>query len=558
MGLNCSLTGAYSFLSHLCDRLHLTSLLLCVVLPVSLAQAEPTGSTPFEQAIHAAIDTNPKILAARSTLAATRERYEQSLASLLPDVVFNASRSHRSDTWTDTGSNQSPSRFNIRLAQPVFRWPLFLALEQTKPLISAAEEDYNATLQSVLLETIQAMVSVLLTENVARLAEKNLVLTQRNLDAAISRRRAGDLTRTDVDQATARVASSESELIHAKNDAMVARARFEEVAGISVPEGLTIPDAPPYLLKGTLQELTSQRQYRPDLKAAALRLSAADVAIEMEKAGHLPMVDLQADAITYRGGTGGANSISGENEYSVAVQLSVPLYSGGKTLSKIRESIEMRAGRQSEQQRIDNQALREINQAHLAMRSANASVASSEAAFQFYHQAVKGMEEEFAAGFRTVIDLLELQNQSFRAEMELIKNRHEWVSAQYQLLYTLGHLTPGDLRFPGSKPVEISQDVANRTEEANLFTRFIDTLRKPATSDLTPTPSQSDETAQARKKSRERSVHTQLTPWGLKWAQRLQGKRGRGTAKTVGKQVEPIHLPGRTLPLSLSNTIRAW
>ncbi|MBF0584067.1 MAG: TolC family outer membrane protein [Magnetococcales bacterium] len=538
-------------------KLRQISLLCCMVLPAALAHAE-SELTPFQQAIQSAIATNPKILAARSNLAATRERYAQALASLLPDAAFNASRSKRSDTWTDTASNQSPSRFNVRLAQPLFSRSLWLAMEQTKPIIAAAEEDYNAALQSVILETIQAMVAVLMTESVERLAENNLILTQRNLEAAQARRQAGDLTQTDVDQATARVASSEAELIRAKNDAMVARARFEESAGIVVPEQLSIPNVPPSLLKGTLQELSASRISRPDLKAAELRTKAADVAIEMERAGHLPTIDLQADAVTYRGGSGVGSAISGENEYSVAVQLSVPIFSGGRTLSKTREALELRASRQAEYQRVEKQALREINQAYLLMRSAKATVASAEAAFQFYHQAVKGMKEEFGAGFRTVIDLLELQNQSFRSETDLVKYRYELVSAQYQLLYTFGRLTPEELRFPGTKDPDTTNDSATDTEEANPFTRFIDALRPPATP-VAPTLLQQDSSGQ-NKKVQSRPARSQpVTSRSLHPAKKLQAhvaERPENLQTSAGQVEAEVVFPDSALGLSLSKRLR--
>ncbi|WP_227657454.1 TolC family protein, partial [Candidatus Magnetaquicoccus inordinatus] len=168
--------------------------------------------------------------------------------------------------------------------------------------------------------------------------------------------------------------------------------------------------------------------------------------VDIEKAGHYPMLDMQATALTYHGGSD--TRIDGSNQYSVSVQLTVPLFSGGKVFSRTREALEMKNAREADWQKVDKQALREIKQAHLMMNSAKATVSSSEAAYSFYKQAVKGMEEEFAAGFRTVIQLLELQNQLFRSETDLVKTRYELISSQYQLLQTIGQLTPERLALP--------------------------------------------------------------------------------------------------------------
>lgn len=443
-------------------------------MSLSLGHTQPSTHSPFERAIAIAIDSNPRIHTAKAAWRATQERYDQSIAALLPVVSLNASQSRRifreggsttqntptpvgdplednldpnSDITDSSGSDDQEilTRASINVTQPLFRWQSILALQQTTPLIASAKEDLNTTTQEVLLETIQTIITLLLTDNVAKLAENNLTFTRRNLAAAEARRKAGHLTRTDVNQASARVASAEAELIRAKNDAMLARARFEEVVGIAVPEGLIVPHAPSHLLQGNLQTLLSQINNRPDIKAARLRLESADYAIKMEQAGHFPILDLTADATAYRSEVGDLSREA--SQYSMVVQFSLPLYSGGRTLSKTRETRHIKASRQAEFDRMHYQAQREVNQAYLALYSAKATVTSSEAAFQFYREAVKGMQEEFDAGFRTVIDLLDIQNKLFQHEIDRVKSYHELTTAQYQLLKSLGHLTMPNLQI---------------------------------------------------------------------------------------------------------------
>ena len=454
-------------------ELKLAISLLLFMLSTSLGQAQTPDSNPFEQSVRTAIDSNHSIRAAKATLEATKERYHQSLADLLPDVSLNASKTRRfvqrngtsnqnifsngitnQNGFGDNTANQNLSsggnsdeykiredltRIGVSIAQPLLKWPSVLALEQTKSIISSSEADLDATSQEVLLETIQTIITVLLTENMARLAESNLSFTRRNREATLARRKAGYLTRTDVDQAAARVSSAEAELIHAKNEAMVARARFEEVVRMPVPAGLNVPNIPPHLLQGDLETFSSQIHNRPSMKAAKFRIESSDYTVDIEKAGHLPVINLSADANTYRGYSD-TQSLQG-NEYSVAIQLSLPLFSGGRTLSRTREASHTKTSKQIEFDRIQNQALREVKQAYFEMHSAQATVKSSEAAFVFYNEALRGIQEEFRAGFRTVIDLLESQNQLFRSETDRLKNHYELVSSQYQLLYTIGFLT---------------------------------------------------------------------------------------------------------------------
>ncbi|MBF0184847.1 MAG: TolC family outer membrane protein [Magnetococcales bacterium] len=518
----------------------------------SLSQAEQTlNGTPFAQVLESALQSNPKIVAAKATLMATKEKFDQSLAALLPEVSGGASHTRYSDTWTDnTSSSNPPDRFFLSLQQPLFRRQLLLALQQSKPMIAAAEEDYQATVQSVLLESIQAMVSVLLTGNVARLAEDNLLLTQHNLQAAMARRQAGDLTKTDVDQATARVASAEAELIRARNEAMVARARCEEVTGMAVPDNLTVPDVPISLIKGSLAELSEQREGRPDLKAARFRLDSADVAVDIEKAGHYPMVDMQATALTYRGGSNA--KISGENQYSFAVQLTVPLFSGGKIFSRTREALEIKNAREADWQRVDRQALREIKQAHLLMYSAKATVSSSEAAYSFYKQAVKGIEEEFAAGFRTVIQLLELQNQLFRSETDLVKTRYEWVSSQYQLLQTTGQLTPERLALPDWQAYGAADGSASTS--LGMLEQLLETIKQAPGSK--PEAAKEAAVQPAKPHVQRMAQPTAPAPIQLQWSRRLQDDETEGRVTGDDGSVLPVALPWAKLNLQSSNRIQ--
>lgn len=437
-------------------KLRRVPFLLLLALSMTHGSAQAGEYAAFEESVRAAMDSNHRIRAARANLNATKEQYGQSLGELLPSVTLSASQSHRflDDQSTTDQNFTSSSRTNedheissnIRLAmdQPLLNWQAILALKQTAPIISAAVAGLNKTTQDVLLETIQLIISVLLTQNIATLAESNLKFTKSNLDSTLARRKAGYLTRTDVDQAKARVSSAEAELIHANNEVMVARARFEEVVRMPVPDGLKVPDIPEPLLAGTLDAISLLSHKRSDIQAAKYNLEVADYTLRMSKSGHLPTMNLSAAAYTNHHEIGDVTQQN--SEYTVGIQFSLPLYSGGKTRSKVRTAGHTKASKQIELDRIHDQAMREVKQAYLEMHSAKATLEADEVAFNSYNEALTGMQEEFKAGFRTVIDLLESQNQLFSAETDLVRDRYELISSQYQLLHTIGMLTTKNLR----------------------------------------------------------------------------------------------------------------
>ncbi|MBF0613817.1 MAG: TolC family outer membrane protein [Magnetococcales bacterium] len=428
-----------------------------VCLWSGMAWAAPEANDPFVAAMEAALGKNPKVVGAAAQLRSAMERLPQARAQLKPTVDFNASLTHNHISWNSGDSSADAKVYGLSLTQPLYNPKAMANLRLSRPFVAASEQDLQAAIQGVFLEAATTVVEVLQAREVVRLAKNNRELLQHHLDATRSRFKVGEITRTDVSQAEARLAQAEATQVRAENTLAVNRARFQEVVGSAVPEGLRLPGFRERLEDLTLSELQIRSADRPELLAALLRSKVAEEDIELKRAGHLPSISLNA-----RANRSNDEEISGTtdplNKYTVDVGLSVPLYAGGMVVSQTAESVARKEAQDADLERLRFQVNREVASARLDLHSARAADKALETALRAANDALDGVEREYQVGTRTALDLLDARNEAFSAQTELARSRFGIVLSGFRLLYAVGRLNLDALTLnapqPGETPTE--------------------------------------------------------------------------------------------------------
>ncbi|MBF0271020.1 MAG: TolC family outer membrane protein [Magnetococcales bacterium] len=422
-----------------------------------------SGATdPFVASMEAALQKNPKIIAAAAQLKAALERLPQSRALLMPTLDLNASRGHSRLEWSGGGSSSTdPAVVGLSLTQSLFNQKALVGFRQTKPYIASVEQDAQAAIQAVFLEAASTAVEVLQASEVVRLAKNNRELLKHHLEATRSRFKVGEITRTDVSQAESRLASAEANLVRSENTLAVARARFQEVTGGPVPEGLHLPGFRDKLDDLPRSELQTRAAERPDLVAAILRLKVAEDEVDLKRAGHMPSVALSAKA-SRNWGEEISNTIDPVNKYAVDLGVTVPIYAGGMVVSQTAEALARQEAQAAEVERLRLQITREVEAAALDLHSARAADVALETALKAADDALDGVDREYRVGTRTALDLLDARNEAFSAETELAKSRFGMVNSGFRLLHAMGRLTLEALTLnppqTGDRPSRESSD----------------------------------------------------------------------------------------------------
>ncbi len=429
-------------------------LVASIVISGSTVQAAET----LKQALASAYRSNPALLADRKGVEATDETVSQARAGFRPQVVLSADAGHQ-DLSTEqtalggggiTGGSLSdgstkPHGYTIQISQNVFQgFQTVNALRQAEANVLAARENLRNTEQTILLNGVTAYLDVLRDRALVRLQENNVRVLSREKRATEERFRAGDVSRTDVAQAEARRAGSVSALDLAKSNLRTSEASYQQVVG-HMPGVLREPGLPTRNIPVSLPSGISQAQQENPLvvQAAFLEL-AAQRNVDQLTGQLLPTVNLEAD-YTDRYDTSAFTSRAATASF--VARLNVPLYQGGGVYSQIRQA---RRTREQLAQQIENQrriARQNVIAAWSSRRAAFAQLKSDRIQVRANRTALAGVRAEENVGQRSILDVLDAEQELLNAEVALVGTKRNLGVATYNLLNAIGRLTAEDLEL---------------------------------------------------------------------------------------------------------------
>jgi outer membrane protein len=421
--------------------------LLASVFMVPSAQAADS----LTDALVKAYQSNPQLLSERANLRAKDEDVAQAIAQWRPRVSINGSYSSiKTESKTDPATigleaRTRPWSADITASQTVFAGGRILAQrKQADASVRAGRSILHATEQQVFIDTVSAYMNVVRDEAVLKLNQGNLELLKKQLEAAQARFEVGEITRTDVAQAEARLSAGLASLSAAEASLKASRLFYERTVG-EAPGTLEAKPATPALPGSEEDARQAANKLNPTLNAAREAEKAAEAGIDFAVGQMLPSVSLQA---SYgRSGQERGNETIGD-ETVVSVVGSVPIYQGGAEWSGIRQAKEL-----NNRARLDTEDARRATDQGVsnAWESYRASVASSEANRQQVKAAeiaFEGVQQELEVGSRTTLDVLNQQQELLNARVALVRSERDEVVASYALLAAVGRLTAKELQLP--------------------------------------------------------------------------------------------------------------
>ena len=419
-----------------------------VVLALGLAGVW-VGSARAETlngALAAAYKFNPRLDAARAIQRATDEEVPRALSGYRPSVTGSADTSYEKQTTRAAGLNttteSNPRGYEIGAVQPIFRG------FRTKNAVSAAEatvragwEALRTTEASVLLEGVTAYMDVVRDQAILTLRENNVTVLTRDLKATQDRFAVGEVTRTDVAQAQARRAGAVAALDLARANLKTSRATFERVVG-HPPSGLVEPRPSKQVPKslGASTEIGSRES--PGVVAALYREQAARFNIDLIRGERLPTVQLEAN---YGRRFDASESIEASETTTVTGRVSVPFYTGGEVEARVRQAKHTHVQRLQEIEQARTEVQAQVVTAWSQLQAAQAAVESDNTAVNANRIALAGVREEERVGQRTLLDVLNAEQELLNAEVNLATDQRNVVVASYTVLSTIGRLTAQDL-----------------------------------------------------------------------------------------------------------------
>ena len=416
----------------------LAALLACAV-------GTPTQAETLREALSAAYKFNPRLDAARATLRATDEEVPRALSGYRPSITGSADTSARHITTSPTSlasGDSNPRGYQVGLVQPLFRgFRTTSAVSAAEATVRAGRETLRLAEQSVLLEAVTAFGDVVRDAAIVRLRENNVTVLTRDLRATQDRFNVGEVTRTDVAQAQARRAAAVAALDLARANLKTSRATFERVIG-HPPSFLAEPRASNLVARTLGENVEISLRESPSVVGALYREQAARFNIELVRGELLPTAQLEANYSKRFDDTAG---LEWAETSSVTGRLTVPFYTGGEVQARVRQAKQTHIQRlqEIEQARTETQA--QVVTAWSQLQAAQAAVESDNTAVNANRIALAGVREEERVGQRTLLDVLNAEQELLNAEVNLATDQRNVVVASYTVLSTIGRLDAQDL-----------------------------------------------------------------------------------------------------------------
>jgi outer membrane protein len=417
------------------------------VFGVGLAFAGIVGTVPGEaQSLRdvaaAAYKYNPRLDAERARQRATDEEVARAHSGYRPRVSATADIGYnRTDTKPSRGEDGEthPKGYEVNATQPIFNgFRTLNSVRVAEALVRSGRETLRSVEQSVLLEAVTAYMDVVRDQAIVKLRENNVEVLTRELNATRDRFSVGEVTRTDVAQAEARRAGAVSALDFARSNLRTSRANFERTVGYP-PRSLADQAVPDRLLPKSLNDavdITMREQ--PTIVAALYNEQSARHNVDLIWGELLPSVRLDA---RYSHRFDPSTSVDENETTTVRGVLDVPLYEAGDTRARVRAAKHTHVSRlqQIEQARTEARAV--TTSAWSVLTAARAQLESDQVQVQATRTALAGVREEERVGQRTLLDVLNAEQEALNAQVTLVTTRRNLVVAAYSLLSAVGRLT---------------------------------------------------------------------------------------------------------------------
>ena len=402
----------------------------------------------FEDALAKAYSANPTLQQSRASLRATDEGVPYALSGFRPSISATGTISeYEKETSTNPGvtTNLSPRTMSLTVTQPIFSGLGTLSsLRKAVNTVKATRARLLSTEQGVLLKTATAYLDVVRNKSVMDLNANNEQVLGRQLEATRDRFKVGEITRTDVHIAQVLWARAKAERIAAKGQLETSKASYANVVG-EVGGDFNAPKLNLNLPKSLEDALNEGRKGNPVVVAAEYDEVAARESANVAKAGLMPSLNLSGTA--KRSFDTVADNYQSD-ELTGMLTLSVPLYQGGAAYSSLRRSRHQAAATRLAFDQALRDVTEEIHRAWENNLTALARIGAFETQVKASETALEGVEKEASVGSRTVLDVLDAEQELLDARVNLVRSQRDATVSALTLLSSVGRLTAKELQLP--------------------------------------------------------------------------------------------------------------
>ena len=387
--------------------------------------------------------TNPDINTQRAAVRVADENVPKANAGYLPNIqatgTIGIERAEASEAGVSTTAFVKPRGYGVTANETVYNGNRTVnSISQAESQVLGTREQLRNTEQNTLLSGVTAYMDVLEDTAILDLDRNNVEVLQEQLRETRDRFTVGEVTRTDVAQAEASLASAQAIALSAVATLQAAVARYRQFIGDQPTSLAPVKPIVRPLPKTLPEAITISQVEHPSIAASLHGVDAAELQIKIAEGALYPTIGLSASINNQFdiNGIPGFRLVDGE----IMGNLTIPIYQGGAEYASVRQSKESLSQQEMQTDSLRNQVRQAViaawglNEASVGVvRAARAAVSANEVA-------LTGVREEAKVGQRTTLDVLNAQQALLQARTTLVQAEHDQVVNSYSLLSAIGRL----------------------------------------------------------------------------------------------------------------------
>ncbi len=415
----------------------------------------PVSAETLRGALLEAYQTNPTLNAARAGQRANDENVPLTLADGRPSV--SVSGFYNENVRTSPNSFTAPSRITGGQADATL--PIYQGgtvrnrIRAARDRVEAGQADLRSTEANLFTQVVGAYLDVISNRNIVELNTNQVRVLNTNLQATSDRFEIGDLTRTDVAQAEARLSTARANLDSAQAELAAAEENYLRLVG-DWPQDLEPPPPLPDLPDSPDAAEDVAIVNNPDLISAQQNAEATRRDIAAARGARLPRLEAFArgnytNYLDTLGGPLGNQFVQEETTATVGLRATLPIYQGGQPAARVRQTQALRTQAMETVIATERAVVADVRAAFSRYRATLQVIDATQTAVEANELALEGVRAENSVGLRTILDILNAEQELLNSQVDLVTARRNAYVAGFNLLASMGQAEAQDLGLDG-------------------------------------------------------------------------------------------------------------
>jgi outer membrane protein len=426
---------------------------LFITASVIAAVAGGTASADtLREALVSSYETNPTLTAQREALKATDATVAIAQAQGRPQVsaTVGLNKDLARSGILDTGGHGPTLSVGADVSVPLFTGGRIKnAIQAARTRVEAGRATLRGVEGDVFTDAVAAYMDVIRDRAIVELNQNNVKVLETNLQATQDRFEIGDVTKTDVAQSQARLEVGRANLAGARGRETSSEQEYRRIVGHPPGELAPPPPLPP--LPATADEAVRiALANNPDIEAINRQALAAGYDVRVARAQRLPSLSAGVSE-TYVNSLGGSASgfPSTGTQTTAGLNATIPIYQGGEPAARIRQAQAFEGQTLEQAIGTERAVVAQARSAFATFKAAQEAIASQETAVKANELALEGARAERSVGTRTVLDVLNAEQELLNSQVSLVTARRDEYVAGFQLLNAMGQAEAQDLGLDG-------------------------------------------------------------------------------------------------------------